>query len=255
MNIQLITRFLVASIAFWGCLISSSASAELSGIIEKIKPSIVAIGTYQKTQSPPFIFRGTGFAFGSGNQIATNAHVLPELTLPEGPEIAVLLAKPSGENELRRAKVVGKDTAHDLAILRIDGPPLPPLEVGNSSLAHEGKEIAFTGFPIGGALGFSPVTHRGIISAITPIAIPGGNASQLSARLINQLKQQKFNVFQLDATAYPGNSGSPVFDPENGRVIGVINMVFVKGSKEAALSAPSGITYAIPIHFLLQMMN
>jgi len=249
------SRCLVTSIVFLCNLISSSAFAELSDIIEKIKPSIVAIGTYQKTQSPPFLFRGTGFSFGSGNHIATNAHVLPEVALPDGPEIAILLAKRNGENELRRAKVVAKDPAHDLAILRVDGQPLPALQVGDSGSVHEGQDIAFTGFPIGGALGFSPVTHRGIISAITPIALPGGNASQLSARLISQLKQQKFNVLQLDATAYPGNSGSPVFDPVNGRVIGVINMVFVKGSKEAALSAPSGITYAIPVHFLLQLMN
>jgi S1-C subfamily serine protease len=53
-------------------------------------------------------------------------------------------------------------------------------------------------------------------------------------------------VFQLDGTAYPGNSGSPLYDPETGLVYGVINMVFVKGTKEAALSNPSGITYAIP---------
>lgn len=242
-------------LAFWLILISSRVFAELPDTIEKVKPSIVAIGTYQKTQSPPFVFRGTGFAFGSGTHIATNAHVLPELTLPDGPEIAVLLAKKNGENELRRAKLLSKDLAHDLAVLRIDGSPLSALEIDGSLSVREGQDIAFTGFPIGGALGFSPVTHRGIVAAITPIALPGGNASQLSPRLINQIKQQKFNVLQLDAIAYPGNSGSPVFDASSGRVIGVINMVFVKGSKEAALSAPSGITYAIPIHFLLQMMK
>lgn len=255
MKSQSLSRWLVAGIAFWLCLASSSTFADLSETIDKVKPSIVAIGTYQKMQSPQFMFRGTGFAFGTGNHIGTNAHVLPELTLPDGPEIAVLLAKRNGENELRRAKVLAKDPAHDLAVLRLDGPSLPPLETGDSQSVREGQEIAFTGFPIGGALGFTPVTHRGIISAVTPIALPGGNASQLNARLINQLKQQKFNVFQLDATAYPGNSGSPVFDPANGRVIGVVNMVFVKGSKEAALTAPSGITYAIPVHFLLQLMN
>lgn len=255
MKSQSISRLLLTSIAFCCFFISSSTFAELSDVIGKVKLSIVAVGTYQKTQSPAFVFRGTGFAFGDGNYIATNAHVLPELTLPDGPEIAVLLAKRNGENELRRAKVAAKDPAHDLAVLRIDGPPLPALEMGDSLSVNEGQDIAFTGFPIGGALGFSPVTHRGIVSAITPIALPGGNASQLSPRLINQLKQQKFNVLQLDATAYPGNSGSPVFDPTNGRVIGVINMVFVKGSKEAALSAPSGITYAIPVNFLLQLIN
>jgi S1-C subfamily serine protease len=109
--------------------------------------------------------------------------------------------------------------------------------------------------PIGGALGFSPVTHRGIIAAITPIAIPGGNAQQLKENLIRQLKDGGFNIFQLDATAYPGNSGGPMFDPETGEVIGIINMVFVKGSKEAALSQPSGISYAIPANFLRALLG
>ncbi|WP_226498538.1 trypsin-like peptidase domain-containing protein [Ferribacterium limneticum] len=107
--------------------------------------------------------------------------------------------------------------------------------------------MAFTGFPIGGVLGFPPTTHRGIISAI---ALPGGHSTQLNEKLIKQLKRGSFDIFQLDATAYPGNSGSPVFDPESGHVIGVINMVFVKGTREAAITNPSGITYAIPINHL-----
>ena len=44
----------------------------------------------------------------------------------------------------------------------------------------------------------------------------------------------------------PGNSGSPLYDTETGEVIGIINMVFVKGTKEAALSQPSGISFAVP---------
>jgi S1-C subfamily serine protease len=64
-----------------------------------------------------------------------------------------------------------------------------------------------------------------------------------------------FNIFQLDATAYPGNSGSPVFNPESGEVIGVINMVFIKSTREAALSNPSGITYAIPVNFLTELLR
>jgi S1-C subfamily serine protease len=41
-----------------------------------------------------------------------------------------------------------------------------------------------------------------------------------------------------------------LFDPLTGEVIGVVNMVFVKGVKEAAITAPSGITYAIPANFI-----
>jgi S1-C subfamily serine protease len=56
----------------------------------------------------------------------------------------------------------------------------------------------------------------------------------------------------LDATAYPGNSGSPLYIPETGEVVGVINKVFVKESREAVLEKPSGITYAIPVRYVKQ---
>lgn len=115
--------------------------------------------------------------------------------------------------------------------------------------------VQFTGFHIGGALGFSPVTHHGIVFSITPIASPGGNTKQLNQRLIRQLKNDAFNIFQLDATAYPRNRGSPVFDTKSGEVLGVINMAFIKSSKEAALATPSGISYAIPASFLREPIH
>jgi S1-C subfamily serine protease len=62
-------------------------------------------------------------------------------------------------------------------------------------------------------------------------------------------------VFQLDGTAYPGNSGSPVYDPASGKVIGIINSVLVRSTKEAALTSPSGITYAIPAQRLKALLK
>ena len=61
-------------------------------------------------------------------------------------------------------------------------------------------------------------------------------------------------VFQLDATAFPGNSGSPLYDPATGEVVGILNMVFVKATKESALTQPSGISYAIPSRFLIELL-
>lgn len=192
---------------------------------------------------------------GDGTQAITNAHVLPSQNEPDAPELAVLTRTPQGNTNIRRARVITKNIDRDLALIRIEGPHLSALKIGDSSMVQEGQAIAFTGFPIGGALGFSPVTHRGIVAAITPIAIPGGNAKQINEKLINQIKRGSFEIFQLDATAYPGNSGSPLFDAETGLVVGVINMVFVKGSKESALTAPSGISYAIPAMYIKQLLN
>jgi S1-C subfamily serine protease len=111
----------------------------------------------------------------------------------------------------------------------------------------EGSDIAFIGFPIGGLLGYSHVTHRGLLSAVTQIAPPQPQARALQGTAIRQLREGSFEIYQLDAVAYPGNSGGPVFDLRSGQVIGVINMVLTKASREAAMSAPSGIAYAIPV--------
>jgi len=62
-------------------------------------------------------------------------------------------------------------------------------------------------------------------------------------------------VFELDAIAYPGNSGSPVWHPDTGEVLGVLNSVYVKGAKETALSAPSGISYAIPAKYVRALLD
>ncbi len=61
--------------------------------------------------------------------------------------------------------------------------------------------------------------------------------------------QNPYTVFQLDATAYPGNSGSPLYEKDSGQVVGIINKVFVKDTKENLLAKPSGISYAIPIQY------
>ena len=113
----------------------------------------------------------------------------------------------------------------------------------------------FIGFPIGAVLGLTPVTHRAIVSAITPIALPGATAQQLTEKVIRRLKTGTFDIYQLDGTAYPGNSGGPLLDMETGEVVGIINMVFVKGTKEAALSHPSGISFAIPVVYLQELLQ
>lgn len=67
---------------------------------------------------------------------------------------------------------------------------------------------------------------------------------------IPQQLRNPFMVYQLDATAYPGNSGSPLYELNSGQVVGIINMVYVKNSREKVLSEPSGISYAIPSQYI-----
>jgi serine protease Do len=232
----------------------SRANGQIPDVIARVKQSVVAIGTYQKTRNPPFIFRGTGFAIADGTLIATNAHVLPETLASESGEVLVI-AMPLGGGQIQQREVTrsGVDAEHDLAILKLTGPPLPALGLGDASV-REGQTFGFTGFPIGTILGLTPVTHRAMVSAVTPIVLPRTSAKQLDAKAIARLKAGPFAVYQLDAIAYPGNSGSPLYDTDTGRVVAVINMVFVRGSREAALNQPSGIAFAIPIRHLTELL-
>lgn len=228
----------------------------LPDLIDSVRPSVVAVGTYSPSGSPPAKFRGTGFVVGNGLQIVTNLHVLPEtLDSKHFEQLAIFVGRPNSRVEWRIASVQATDPEHDLALLKVLGAPFTKLVLKPDSVnVREGDEIAFTGFPLGMVLGLHPVTHHGIVSAITPVVTPVAQANRLTAKVI-QAARTPYDVLQLDATAFPGNSGSPVYETESGDVIGIVNMVYVKGSKESALSDPSGITYAIPVRFIEKLLQ
>jgi len=182
--------------------------------------------------------------------------VIPLTLDTEQRETLMVLTRVSASKVAQRqAARVAADPGHDLALLRVAGPRFVPLQLGDAGQVREGAIYLFTGYPLGEALGAYPVTHRAMISAVAPVAIPMAHADKLDPQLIRRLSSGAFQIFQLDATAYPGNSGSPLYDPESGAVVGIINMVFVKGTKEAALTDPSGISYAIPVRHLADLLT
>jgi serine protease Do len=230
-------------------------AADLANTIERIKPSVVGIGTYQETRQPRVQLRGTGFVVGDGRHVITNDHVLPNVLDSESREYLAVFVPGNGPRaQVRPARAVAADPARDLVLLRIDGEPMPALRLGSSNSVREGQGIAFTGFPIGAALGLFPATHRGTVAAIAPVVIPARTGRELDPALIRRMREP-YTIFQLDATAYPGNSGSPLFDPASGQVIGVLNMVFVKEGRESALERPSGISYAIPVDYARELLR
>lgn len=248
-----LSRRLVLALAAMAAL---PARADLAEVIARSKASVLPVGTFNATDSPRFGFRGTGFVVGDGNLVATNFHVLPAgAEADSGPAVVVMAGRTGDTAQLRRARVVATDRARDLALLRIEGPPLTPLPLQEGEMAKEGQSIAVLGFPIGGTLGFALVTHRGIIASVTTAALPAATAQQLDPRALVRLREGNFDIYQLDATAYPGNSGGPVVDVDSGRVLAVINMVLIKAGRESALSNPTGISYAIPVRHLVELVK
>jgi serine protease Do len=256
-RVRIVSRYrLIAALAILlGAPAAGSAQSDNVSAIEQVKPSIVAVGTFERLRNPEFQFRGTGFAVGDGSLIATNEHVVSAILDSEHDEsLAIAVRLSDNSAQIRKARKVASEPSADLVLLKVDGPPLPALKLGDSDKVREGEIYLFTGFPIGTVLGLIPATNRAMISAITPIALPAARANELNARTIRRLSAGAFRVFQLDGTAYPGNSGSPVYDPRTGEVFGIVNMVFVKGTKEAALTNPSGISYAIPADKLSDLL-
>lgn len=243
--------FCLASIV----LVNAASAAEvLPSTVEKIKPSIVAVGTYMAKRNPRAVMLGTGFVIGDGKTVVTNEHVIPKSLDVEHLEQLAIFFRDGDNNKIILSKLELADADHDIAVLSLSEGRLPALKLGKASTVKEGGLYAFTGYPIGMVLGLYPVTHRGIVSAISPVVIPTLHSGQLNSAMLKRLGNP-YDVFQLDATAYPGSSGSPLYDIDSGEVVGVINKVFVQETKENLLTKPSGITYAIPVNHLEKLLN
>jgi S1-C subfamily serine protease len=243
-----------SALALLGVLATHNVRADLPALVAASRGAVLPVGTFNALESPRFGFRGTGFVVGDGNLLITNAHVLPASSVVPAPQLAVLVNPRGSTADVRRATLLQTDRVHDLALLRLEGPPLPALSLAEPSVVREGMDLAVMGYPIGGVLGYSTVTHRGILASITAIALPSQAARQLESRTLARLREGPFEIYQLDATAYPGNSGGPVLDLASGAVIGVLNMVLVRSTRESALSSPTGISYAVPVRFVKEIL-
>ena len=221
------------------------AAETLSTTIARIAPSVVAIAAFDPMRKPPLRYLGTGFAVHDGRILVTNDHVV---AAAGGKPIA---AVQNGRRFALSVLLRRRDT--DLALLRLDQGRLPPLPLGKA--AAPGTDIAFTGYPVASLLGVFPVTHRGIVSGIKPAEVPRGNPRRLSGSEIRRIRG-RIEVLQLDATAFPGNSGSPLYLPASGAVVGIVSSLKTSGPDPAdALRRPSGIAYAVPVRYLRALLK
>jgi S1-C subfamily serine protease len=232
-------------------LITNANSHSIIEVVAKVKPSVVGIGLYDALGVQTHQLRGSGFVFGDGTLVATNYHVISQKLDPQKVQYHIVFSGTGRKPKIHRAEIIAKDIDHDLAILKLSS-ALTPIKLARSNYVDDGTEVLLTGFPIGAVLGLYPATHRGIVAATTPDVIPTAHSSRLSIKMLDRL-EKKFMIYQLDITAYPGNSGSPLYAADSGEVIGILNKVFVKESKETVLEKPSGISYAIPVKYLTQL--
>ena len=180
----------------------------------------------QRSQSPFDLFpteqrgeaTGSGFVIDKSGDILTNAHVV---------EGAVKVTVQFSDSKTVDAKIIGRDTSTDLALLKVatDGLTLRPLQLGSAKDVHVGDPA----IAIGNPFGLSRTLTTGVISA-----------KQRQIQAPNGFRID--NVLQTDAPINPGNSGGPLLDA-TGRVIGINSQIETGGSGNGNV----GIGFAVPI--------
>ncbi|NCP63904.1 MAG: trypsin-like peptidase domain-containing protein [Paraglaciecola sp.] len=248
---RLTIHSLLSSLFLMSVMQGQCVAHSLTEVVSATKSSVVGIGRYNAMASQTHQLRGTGFVVGDGSLIVTNYHVVSQPLDSKIVEYHIVFAGIGRKPNIYKVELLDVDQEHDIALLKMSE-KLQPIRLAGDDFVADGSEILLTGFPIGAVLGLYPATHRGIVAATTPDVIPTANAQNLNNTIIERLQNPQF-IYQLDITAYPGNSGSPVYLSETGEVIGILNKVFIKETKETVLEKPSGISYAIPISHLRKL--
>ena len=225
--------------------IGTARAEDLVSLTRRATQSTVAIALHSPLKHTAPAMKGTGFVIYDGRFVVTNYHVVDHEVDTTIVEYFVAMLPKSDGFAFQKLNLLEVDLQHDLALFAIES-ALTPLQLASEELSPAGTDIAIFGYPLGAALGLFPAVHKGIIATITPDYMPVSDSRLLSAQQLERLKKPDL-IYQLDITAYPGNSGSPVVDIKSGEVIAVINKVYVKDSKESALTDPSGISYGIPV--------
>ncbi|WP_282694176.1 trypsin-like peptidase domain-containing protein [Streptomyces sp. CC208A] len=207
------------------------APDSVAGIAARALPGVVTLHVRGGGSSGT----GTGFVLDNRGHILTNNHVVD--AAESSGDITVTFS--SGETA--SAKLIGKDTGYDLAVVRVTGVTgLKPLPLGNSDDVRVGDPAVAIGAPFD----LSNTVTSGIISAKErPITAGGekGDGSDISY----------VDALQTDAPINPGNSGGPLLDGK-GRVIGINSAIRAaggSGDREGGGQAGSiGLGFAIPIN-------
>jgi serine protease Do len=223
--------------------------ADFSKLAKKAKPAVVNISTVKTIKGGGRVFRhffdqsphgnrdpfkefmepflkqmpqkdyeqkslGSGFIISSDGYIVTNNHVVKDAD-----EIKVKL---SNEKEYD-AKVIGKDSKTDLALIKIDAKNLYFLEIGNSSQLEVGAWVVAIGSPFG----LEQTVTAGIVSA--------------KGRVLGAGPYDDF--IQTDASINPGNSGGPLLNLD-GNVVG-INTAIIRSGQGIGFAIPSDLASPI----------
>ena len=230
-----------------GSGLMNSGSADVTSIVEKCMPSLVAItnvsvrevqsfwgfGWYNMPQQREQTSTGTGIIIGQNETellIVTNNHVIAGAT-----NLTVLFSVDEGKDgaDAVEARIKGTDVTKDVGVIAVSLKDIPAetmaeiktASIGDSSKLKVGEQVV----AIGNALGYGQSVTTGIVSALgREVTLQNDDGTLINNTLI-----------QTDAAINPGNSGGALLNMQ-GQVIGINEAKYSSNNVE-------GVGYAIPI--------
>lgn len=199
------------------------APGSIANLAARVIPAVVSISVSASDGSGT----GSGFFLSSDGYVLTNNHVVEAAATSGTISVAISTGKKY------TAKIVGRDSSYDLAVLKIDVTGAPTLQLGDSEKVAVGDAVIAIGSP----LGLAGTVTSGIISAKNRPVTTGTGSGESSF----------INALQTDAAINPGNSGGPLVDA-TGAVVGVNSAIASLGSSAGGQSGSIGLGFAIPIN-------
>ena len=201
-------------------------------VAAKTLPSVVNINVYANTSQQgmsPFGMLGgqstqqlQQTSLGSGVVLTADGYILTNNHVVDGADALEVVA----EGETYEAKIVGTDPSSDLAVIKVDGATLKPIEIGNSAELRVGEWVMAAGSPFG----MEQSVSTGIVSAVNR-----SYADSQSGAIYT-------NMIQTDAAINSGNSGGALVDAE-GKLIGINTLIM------STSGTSSGVGFAIPVDY------
>ncbi|MGH9310039.1 MAG: trypsin-like peptidase domain-containing protein [Vicinamibacterales bacterium] len=181
-----------------------------------------------REDAPPQLGTGTGFIIDKSGFILTNNHVVEEAD-----EIRVSLYG-GGRTESYAAKVIGRDSLTDIALIQLTEMPSAPLQeakFGDSAQMQPGDWVVAIGNPFN-------LSHTVTVGVISALGRPFGG-----------VPGREQPMLQTDAAINPGNSGGPLLNVR-GEVVGINTAIYTAAQSPTNM----GIGFAMPINVIRDLL-
>ncbi|TQF65539.1 PDZ domain-containing protein [Rhodococcus spelaei] len=193
---------------------------QVAKVAQAVLPSVVSIQVALGDQTGT----GSGVVIDGAGYIVTNNHVV---SLAATDPAKSTLRAVFSDGTHAPARIVGRDTKTDLAVVKVDVGNLTVAQLGKSADLQVGEDVVAVGSP----LGLSKTVTSGIVSALHRPVRLSGEGTDTDAVI---------DAVQTDAAINPGNSGGPLVD-DQGRVIGINSAI------RSESGGSVGLGFAIPV--------